>query len=112
MKVIYVAGPYRADTTYGVFQNIRAAEKVSVRLWNEGWAVLCPHLNSALMSEGHEPIEKALMEDSFLKGGLEMVQRCDSIYMMEGWRSSEGAKAELKVAKKNNLEIIYEEDNE
>ena len=103
MKVLYLAGPYRADTTYGVYQNIRKAEKKAVELWQQGYAVLCPHLNSQLFE---------LMFDNAneicLAGGLEMLQRCDAIYMMKGWENSEGSKQELKLAKNMRMEIIYE----
>lgn len=27
MKLAYIAGPYRADTVYGIVENIRKAEK-------------------------------------------------------------------------------------
>lgn len=104
-RVIYVAGPYRADSAYGVYQNIRKAEAKAVELWQEGWIVLCPHLNSQLFEHMMPNANEVC-----LAGGLVLVERCDAIYMMSGWESSVGSKAELEVAKKNNLEIIYEEE--
>ena len=40
MKVVYVAGPYRADTEYEVLLNIQAAERLALQIWKAG-AALC-----------------------------------------------------------------------
>lgn len=87
MKAAYVAGPYRAHTTRGVVENIRAAEAVAIELWRMGFAVLTPHLNSALL-DGAAP------DEVWLKGGLELMRRCDLVVMVQGWYDSSGAKAE------------------
>lgn len=39
---------------------------------------------------------------------LKALSFCDSIYMMDGWESSKGARLELEEAKKLGLEIIFE----
>lgn len=103
MRVIYTAGPYRSDTTWGVVQNIRKAEQAAIKLWQEGWACICPHLNSQLFDKGG-----ICPPDVFLEGGLEILKRCDAIYMMSEYLDSEGAMKELELAQKLNLEIIYE----
>ncbi len=103
MKIIYVAGAYRNKTEWGLVQNIRHAEAASIKLWQKGWAVICPHKNTAHFG-GLCP------DDTWLKGDLEMLKRCDAIYMLKGWEKSVGAQAELATAKNNTLEIIYEEE--
>lgn len=103
MKVIYIAGPYRAETTYGVYQNIRKAEAVAVNLWKQGWCVLCPHLNTQLFDQ----IEVAPPE-VFLEGGLELLRRCDAVYMMKDWETSKGAKTEHEEAVRLGKQIIYD----
>jgi len=103
MRVIYIAGKYRADTTYGVYQNIKKAEAAAIKLWQEGWCVLCPHLNTQLFDQcGVSP------PSVFLEGGLELLRRCDAIFMLNGWAESEGAIKEHKLAKELGLEIYYE----
>ena len=101
MKVIYIAGPYRSDCENGVFENIVGARRVAVRLWQEGWAVICPHTNSFFMGS-------RLGDDKFIEGDLEILSRCDAIYMLDGWRDSKGVKAELEKAKELGLEIWKE----
>jgi len=105
MRVIYVAGPYRSTTPYGVYQNIRKAEAVAIKLWKVGWVALCPHLNTQLFDQAYD-----LPPEVYLEGGLEFVRRCDAIYMMKDFRKSEGSKAELKEALRLGKEIYYETD--
>jgi len=97
MKLIYIAGAYRAPTDEGVEANIAKARDVAIRLWKtREWAVICPHSNSS-----HMPID----DDIVLLGDLEIVSRCDAIYMMQGWDESEGARNELRLAISLQLEI-------
>ncbi|NLH50278.1 MAG: DUF4406 domain-containing protein, partial [Myxococcales bacterium] len=83
MKLAYVAGRYRGRTHNEIMENIQAARCVSVRLWELGYAVICPHTNSAFMSG-------VASEDAFLRGGIEMLRRCDLLVLVEGWQTSEG----------------------
>jgi hypothetical protein len=103
MEVIYIAGPYRADTVQGVKENIRRAEQWAIYFWRKGYAVICPHKNTALFD--------GIADDKiWLKGDLEIMRRCDSVFAMPGWNRSRGARAEIKEAKRIGLEIIYGPD--
>ncbi len=101
MKIIYVAGAYRAKTEWGLIQNIRKAEQAAIKLWQEGWAVICPHKNTAHFG-GLCP------DNTWLDGDLEMLKRCDAIYMLRGWEKSKGATAEHQLAIKMGLEVYFE----
>src|SRR4051812_24706808 len=46
MKLIYIAGPYRAATEWQVVQNIRRAEALALAVWQSGAACICPHKNT------------------------------------------------------------------
>ena len=101
MRVAYIAGPYRGKTIADVVQNIRFAESYAVKYWKLGFAVICPHMNTALF-DGHA-------EDSvWLAGGLEFVRRSDIIVMIPGWQRSSGSIKELELAKQLNMVAIYE----
>lgn len=104
MKLIYIAGKYRSDTHYGKYLNIRHAEEVAIKLWREGWAVLCPHLNTALFDDVYSDVEGKV----WLAGGLEMLTRCDAIYLLKGWEESEGTRAEYTLAEELGLELLHE----
>lgn len=100
-KVIYVAGPFRAQSEWGLVQNIRHAEEVSLKLWSDGWVVLTPHKNT-------QNFQGALPDKVWLDGCLELLRRCDAIYMLKGFRQSAGAMMEYNLAQKLGKEIYYE----
>ena len=59
---------------------------------------------------------KALMDGepadykSIMKRDLDALMECDLIYLMDGYKDSEGAMQELALAKKLKLEIVTETD--
>ena len=101
MKIIYIAGAYRNSTEWGLVENIRHAEREAIKLWQENWVVICPHKNTAHFG-GLCP------DNTWLEGDLEILRRCDAVYMLRGFRSSLGAMAEHKLAIELGKEIIYE----
>jgi hypothetical protein len=104
VKVAYIAGPFRSSTFWGIFQNIRAAEAVSLKYWKLGYAVICPHLNTANF-DGAIPKE---MDSVWLNGDLEIMKRCDVVVAMSTWKKSMGATEEIRVAQELGIDIIYE----
>lgn len=101
MKVAYISGRYSGKTIYEVVQNVRVAEAAAIRWWNHGFAVICPHLNTALM-------DGALEYEQVMRGDLELVSRCDVIVMLPNWRKSAGAAREHELAQELGKEIVYE----
>ena len=97
-KLVYIAGPYRADTEYGVKLNIDRAEAVALKYWKAGYAVFCPHKNSSFMG-GSCP------DETWLEGGLAFLEKCDAIVMMEGWKNSTGSIMEYNLARELGLEV-------
>ena len=98
MKVVYIAGPYEAYTIPEVYANILKARDVATKYWELGYAVICPHSNTAFM-----PSTSALYE-----GDIEILSRCDIVVMMCGWEKSKGASLEHKRAIELGKGIIYE----
>ena len=100
-KIIYVAGPFRAKTAYGIHLNVLKAEAKALELWRDGWVVICPHLNTA-------NFQGELPDEVWLEGTMEMLKRCDAVYFLSGWEASEGSKQELKEAERLGMEVIFE----
>ena len=100
-KIIYIAGSYRADTEWGVKQNIDKAEAVALKYWKKGYAVYCPHKNCGFFGG-------ACPDSVWLEGGIEFLSRCDCIVMMIGWEKSSGSRAEHKFAIDNGMTILYD----
>ena len=103
MKTIYISGAYRGKTENEVFENIIHARAAARRLWMDGWCVVCPHLNSAFMETGEDDAKL------FLRGGIELLRRCDAIYLLNNWERSEGARREYEEAKRLGLRILIED---
>ena len=97
MKLVFISGKYRSD----VDTNIENAKRASIELWKQGYAVICPHLNTAHF-DGLCP------DEVWLEGDLEILKRCDVIYMLKGWEKSTGAVAEYRLAYKLGKEIMLQ----
>ncbi len=99
-RLIYIAGPYRAPTVRGILENIRVAEEAALELWRAGFAVICPHKNTALF-DGEAP------DEVWLKGDISMMLRCDAVVTVVGWSLSEGAMAEIETAIRAGIPVFY-----
>lgn len=99
MKVIYIAGPLKADNAWAYEQNVRAAEAVALELWSAGFAAICPHSSSRFFMG-------TLPERTWLDGDLEILSRCDGLLVIGDWASSEGTKEEMAHARRLGIPIF------
>lgn len=99
MKVLYVAGPYRARTIRETVLNIRRAEEVAIKLWRMEFAVMAPQMNTALF-DGAAP------DSVWLEGALELMRRCDAVVLVPGWTESAGTRAELTEAEELGIPVF------
>lgn len=105
MKLAYVAGPYRGKSKIKIINkiqvivNIIKARKVAKELWRMGYAVICPHSNTALF-DGVVP------DETVIEGDLLMLDRCDMIVLQGKWRKSSGTLGEVWRAKQNEMPIF------
>ena len=100
IKLVYIAGAYRARTVFGVIRNILKARSISKKLWTKGIYNICPHMNSALL--------KCNSDDVFLNGDLEILSRCDAVLVLDNWYNSKGTIAEIREAEKLNIPVFYD----
>jgi hypothetical protein len=99
--VIYIAGPYRAETPRRVLANIWKAQEAALLVWKSGGVAICPHSNSYLF-DGEAP------NDVWLAGDLELLRRSDAVLMVGAWQASQGACAEHQLAVDLGLPIFYD----
>jgi len=99
MKVVYIAGPFRAGSAWEIELNVRRAEEAALQIWRMGMATLCPHTNTRFF-------QGAAADEVWLKGDLEMLSRCDAVLLVEGWERSEGAKAEAARARELGIPVF------
>jgi len=100
-NVIYVAGRYRGENAYEIHENILHAERASLDLWKEGYVPITPHKLT-------EHFQGVLPDEVWLNGCLELLKRCDAIFLLRGWQQSKGSVAEYELAKELGLEVIFE----
>ena len=92
MKLVYVAGAYRAKSTWDRDRNIQAAREVGAAVARLGAYPVIPHSNTGHMD--------GLCEDQFwIDGTLELMCRCDAMILVPGWEKSSGTLGEIAKAK-------------
>lgn len=103
---VYIAGPMTGIEGY----NFPAFDRARDHLIDTG----CQPVSPADMDRdlGIEPDENGNIEDFDYRAALARccaaVCECDVIYMLQGWESSKGARAEHALAHALDLEICYE----
>lgn len=91
MFIIYICGPFSADTNWAIKRNIREAEKLSLEVANLGLGFICPHKNS-------EEFFGLLTPEYWYEMTLELLRRCDAVLLFGAWGKSKGALAEREEA--------------
>jgi hypothetical protein len=100
IPVIYIIGPFRAPTPWGVECNVRRAEELGLLVAQLNAMPLIPHANTRFF--------QGLKSDSFwLEGTLELLRRCDACACVEGWENSQGSKTEVKFATANSIPVFF-----
>ena len=108
MKLVYIAGPYRALSHFGVERNILDAQAAALAVIAHGkrigedWFPVIPH------SMTYGIAQKMPMTDKFwLKGTMTLLRQCDAVAVFGDWHDSEGTRAELREAVSLDLPIYY-----
>ena len=95
-KKIYISGPITGTKDY-----MSRFSTAHLSLARQGYSVVNPAMVNAMLPE--DTTHKEYMAMSFA-----MLDMCDSVYMLDGWENSKGAKMEFERAVNNGLEIIYQ----
>lgn len=99
MKVVYIAGPYRGKTAWKIAENIRRAERLGYSVAEFGAMPLIPHANTA-------HFDGEFTSKFWLDGTMELMRRCDAVFLTEDWEESAGATAEREEAVRLGLPIF------
>lgn len=100
LTVVYVAGAYRASTPWLVEQNVRKAEEAGLKLWQAGFVPIVPHTQTRFY-------QGSALDSQFLEGTLEMLRRCDVVYVLPEFEMSEGTKGEIAEARRLGKQVYY-----
>lgn len=104
MKV-YLSGKMRGLPKYNY---PRFMEVESMLRKRHGWDVYNPAVESDKFGTPEEIDSDDDVLNKLLEHDLAELQKCDAIYLMNGWETSVGAKMELKEALECGLKVILE----
>ncbi len=94
MKLVYIVGPYRAPTTWGIECNIHKARVTAAEMVQQ------------LSSLWIFPITLA-SDEYYLEGTLELLRRCDAVFLLPDWEKSSGSYGEKEEAERLGIPIFY-----
>lgn len=109
MKLVYLASPYTHDDPAVRQARFEAACDATAVLMRGGYAVYSPIASSHPVALRHSlPTDWSYWEafDELI------ISRCDELHvlMLDGWYESVGVQAEIRIAKRCGLPIVYRTD--
>jgi nucleoside 2-deoxyribosyltransferase len=104
-KLVYIAGPYRGPDYLSIDANIAKAREAAACLAREGIAFISPHLNSCHF----EVITPEVPEGWWLAMTLELMKRCDAVWVLEGHEESQGTRDEVYEAEVRGMPVWFAE---
>lgn len=103
VKLIYICGPLSAQTPEGIEQNVEKALQAGREIWKLGAMSVIPHLNSPSGKfRGVMTAEMVYLAD------LELLDRCDAMFRLDGWRDSYGSRLETAWANFRRIRVFEE----
>ena len=99
MKVIYIAGPYRAGNAWDRETNIRLAESAGLYVASRGGVPLIPHSMTRYF-------DGTLTDLFWLEATLELLKRFDAMFLVGEWEKSTGTLGEKRWCEANNIPVF------
>lgn len=93
---VYISGPITKDKDF--LSKFKTAEE---RLKAEGHEVINPAKIGVMLPKSFE--HKDYMDIDFA-----LLQKCDAVYLLKGWRASIGSVNEVNYARQREMKIIHE----
>lgn len=100
VELVYIAGPFSASTSAGIFRNTAAAVAFGQEVRALGLVPMVPHV-AILPTDTTPDAYEAAMRECF-----EILSRCDALVLMPSWRQSPGAVRECERAEALGLEVF------
>lgn len=99
MKLIYIAGPFRAEDAWEVHCNVHRAETAAREVARLGGFPVTPHSIGAHF----DGTETAAF---WLDGTKELLRRCDGILVLPNSERSAGTQGEIKEAARQRIPVF------
>lgn len=101
MKLVYIAGPYRASTPQGVDLNIQVARRMGMLVAMAQHFPVIPHMNTAKFEE----VLPGMPDRFWLDGTMELMRKCDCVVLCPGWEQSTGTVQEIREAQRLGIPV-------
>lgn len=123
-EVIYIAGPFTAETKHEIAVNCNRASDLALRVRALGLVPFAPHTGLAGGYASRELLQQSIATALRRKAEVvivaipdleweaamvecrELLQRCDAMLMVEGWERSKGATEERELAKACGIPVF------
>ena len=99
-RYCYVCSPYRGNI-FKRIRNIRYARELTERAINAGFLPITPHLYLTQVLNDKKPQER----EKGMSIGLDLLRKCDVVFVGEKYGISEGMRAEINVAELRGKKI-------
>ena len=104
--LVYVIGAY-SGSSKTIRANIAKAEAASIMLVRAGFHVITPHKNIA----GYEQYEdESITYDTSTAMNLDILSRCDAIYVLDSAKDSNGSQMEIGFAREHLIPRLTDSD--
>ena len=100
MVKVYIAGPYRASSTWGVHCNIHNAKQWGLEIAQLGANPFIPHANTGYY-------DGTLPEQFWLDADIEWLVLCDALFVLPGSDHSAGTQEEIRIAEQAGIPVFH-----
>jgi len=105
-NLIYIAGPYSAETPEDVLRNVNLAIDAWLHLYSNGWTPICPHLSHFIHERNNAThCIDFITYEKWLEYDEKLLAMCDSVALLS--RSS-GADKEVAFAQEHGIIVYFE----
>lgn len=98
MSKVYISGKITGLSRTEYMTKFNKAEEY---LKTKGYEVINPARTNGTLPE-------STTYDQYMDMSMLLLSMCDTIFLLDNWMDSKGAKKEFQVANANNLEIMFE----
>ena len=99
MSKVYISGKITGLSKEEYMNHFADAEKY---LTNKGFSVINPARTNGTLPED-------TTYDQYMDMSLLMISMCDTIYLLDNWKDSNGARKEAEYAYMHDMEVLFED---
>lgn len=100
VKLIYIACAFNAPTDFETQLNVTAARRAGYQIAKLGFYPVMPTVNTSGFQAANDV-------NFWYEATMELMRRCDAVYVVDGWHNSSGVKGEIDEAKRLEIPVYF-----